>query len=48
VEGVKPSEQLSLDDAFSKIKKSLTDKKAEKLRATLISRLKTEARIEKY
>ena len=48
VEEVKPPEQLSLEDASPKIKKQLTDKKAEQIRKKLISRLKSQAQIEAY
>ena len=48
VEKVKASEQLSLEDVHDKIQKELTEKKEKQLRETLATKLKSEARIEKY
>jgi len=48
VEEVKAPEQLSLEDAHAKIQKELTEKKEEQLREALTTRLRDEARIEKY
>ena len=48
VEEVRPPEQLSLEDVYKKVQKELTEKKEKQLREALITRLRGEARIEKY
>ena len=48
VEEVKAPEQLSLDDVHKKLQKELSEKKEKQLREALTTKLKGEARIEKY